>query len=293
LNLSAELLGGSGRSWIGPGAPGAQTRLFRRTFLLEDADARATLRIFAESRYHVWINGAYLGRGPCFHHPTELLVDSYAVDTVGQLRPGKNAIAVLVHAPDVSMHNHVRTDEPGLNTAVIGAPGCVLPMDNAQAGMSPARLNHRKAITLWHGRNTRWRPLWRNSDKGRLGSEPTPSCFARIEHLGGEDRVTAVALRPSAASVDVHGVSEWQGRWAIIAQDDADIRSSRRLACIGFDGGWIELDLARAQGRVLALTRAGERRAHEASITGGRVRIEASSTDANDVLGYLIEAGEA
>ena len=100
-------------------APGLRTLLFRRSFELT-GPTTATLSIYAEQRYHAWVNGHYLGRGPAFHHPTVLPVDSR--DIAPLLRPGRNVVAVLVQYTDVSMHNHVNTGEPGL-AAVIEIDG--------------------------------------------------------------------------------------------------------------------------------------------------------------------------
>lgn len=99
------------RLWSGAG-DGFQVRLFRKTFDLKTLPWRAVLEVFAEQRYHVWINGVYLGRGPCFHHPDQFPVDAYDAS----LTVGRNVIAVLVHSAGHSMHNRVYSGEPGLIT---------------------------------------------------------------------------------------------------------------------------------------------------------------------------------
>src|SRR5436853_4390841 len=66
---------------------------FRRTFSARRTK-RATLRITADSRYDVFINGHWLGHGPTRSWPSPWPVDEYAIGHL--LRDGDNVIAVLV-----------------------------------------------------------------------------------------------------------------------------------------------------------------------------------------------------
>lgn len=56
-------------------------------------EQNGTLRIFADSRYVVYINGVYAGRGPCRSDPRWQYVDELPIGKL--LRPGRNCIAVL------------------------------------------------------------------------------------------------------------------------------------------------------------------------------------------------------
>ncbi|GGA03882.1 hypothetical protein GCM10008018_57240 [Paenibacillus marchantiophytorum] len=68
---------------------------FRKSFELPaDVTASGTLRIFADSRYIVYVNGMYAGRGPCRSDPRWQYVDELPVSKL--LRPGRNCIAVMV-----------------------------------------------------------------------------------------------------------------------------------------------------------------------------------------------------
>ncbi|MEV6304367.1 alpha-L-rhamnosidase N-terminal domain-containing protein [Actinoplanes sp. NPDC051861] len=67
---------------------------FRRVLELGDVPASAPLRVSADSRYVLWVNGAEVGRGPIRSQPRRLRYDEY--DIAGHLRPGRNAVAVLV-----------------------------------------------------------------------------------------------------------------------------------------------------------------------------------------------------
>jgi hypothetical protein len=146
-----------------------------------------------------------------------------------------------------------------LDTAVIGAPGSILPLPTGGEAPAPGLdFNHRRALVQWYRPTTLWKPLWLNSEKGAIGREPRPRCFGRLEPIRGEDRLTALVLRPEGAGeneMDVPGLGKvhWQGRWAIIAQDDETLAASHRLACIPFEGGILRLPRPSAPARVMAV----------------------------------------
>ena len=82
--------------WLGSAPEGRQVyAAFRKRFELAEAPETASLRLFADSRYILWINGEYMERGPCRFDP---ISPEYDTMDIGRfLRPGTNAIAVLVH----------------------------------------------------------------------------------------------------------------------------------------------------------------------------------------------------
>ena len=67
---------------------------FRRIFDLEEVPARVPLRLSADSRYVLWVNGAEVGRGPIRSQPRRLRYDEY--DIAAYLQRGRNVVAVLV-----------------------------------------------------------------------------------------------------------------------------------------------------------------------------------------------------
>jgi alpha-L-rhamnosidase len=67
---------------------------FRKELVLERAPSRATARIFADSRYRLWINGEELARGPARSDPRWPLVDEVAISE--NLHSGKNIVVILV-----------------------------------------------------------------------------------------------------------------------------------------------------------------------------------------------------
>ena len=83
--------------------------VFAREFNLDTLPARATIRLFAYTRYRLYVNGVYLGRGPCRFQSQRPEYDTRAIHSA--LRPGRNLVAVLVHrdAPTGRIMRH----EPG------------------------------------------------------------------------------------------------------------------------------------------------------------------------------------
>src|SRR5262249_35853389 len=68
---------------------------FRKSFVLADSAVEASARITADSRYKLYVNGHYIGRGPIRSDLGWQYYDDY--DIAPYLHPGQNAIAVLVH----------------------------------------------------------------------------------------------------------------------------------------------------------------------------------------------------
>ena len=95
--------------WAGA-QPHSQFVAFRKTFVLPRRPDRAVLRLFADVRYVLWINGRYASRGPARFEPAGPEYDSMEVG--GLLQPGRNTVVVLVlaKASNGKMRNHA----PGL-----------------------------------------------------------------------------------------------------------------------------------------------------------------------------------
>jgi len=84
--------------WCAAAPPaGAQAYVaFRRSFSLAAAPASAaTLHLFADARYLLYVNGAYVARGPCRFDPRSPDFDS--LDVTAVLGAGANSIALLAH----------------------------------------------------------------------------------------------------------------------------------------------------------------------------------------------------
>lgn len=90
---------------------------FRRAFELPqavDGPMRVPLRVSADARYLLWVNGAEVGRGPVRSQPRRLRYDEY--DIAARLRPGRNVIAVLV-----TYYGHANSFwQPAASSGVMG-----------------------------------------------------------------------------------------------------------------------------------------------------------------------------
>ncbi len=81
--------------WLaGPAQPRNAYAAFRRTVHLERAPRAAWLRISADCRYVLFVNGERVGRGPVLTEPRFKQYDAHSL--AGRLRAGENALAVLV-----------------------------------------------------------------------------------------------------------------------------------------------------------------------------------------------------
>ncbi|MGA2230065.1 MAG: alpha-L-rhamnosidase C-terminal domain-containing protein [Tepidisphaeraceae bacterium] len=67
---------------------------FRKNFDVAQMPRLASLSIFADARYVLWINGEYVDRGPSRFQPNGPQYD--VVDVASHLRAGRNAVVVLV-----------------------------------------------------------------------------------------------------------------------------------------------------------------------------------------------------
>lgn len=95
--------------WIwckGAESPRNEWHCFRRSFVLDGKVERATVRLTADSRYVLYINGTRVGRGPVRSWPFALAYDEY--DVAHLLRQGDNTIAVLVMHYGISTFQYIR-----------------------------------------------------------------------------------------------------------------------------------------------------------------------------------------
>jgi len=85
-------------SWIGPSDQTKKINTydaFRKSFELSAKPVSATVRITADSRYILWVNGTLVGRGPARGFPWAQPYDEFDLEPF--LKPGTNWIACVVH----------------------------------------------------------------------------------------------------------------------------------------------------------------------------------------------------
>jgi alpha-L-rhamnosidase len=89
--------------------------LFRRAFTLDEPMQNSEIEILADTRYELWFDGAWVGRGPARFSQT---IREYDVHPLGDLEPGQHLVAALVQwAPNNRRSESV---EPFLQAHVDG-----------------------------------------------------------------------------------------------------------------------------------------------------------------------------
>lgn len=104
-----------GTVWIGP-AHAFDLRdtyvNFRSDITLATVPDEAVFRLSADSRYRLWVNGVFAGRGPERSWPSSMAVDERSVTNL--LRGGVNRVAVQVYSPGHSHFAYVHRGACGL-----------------------------------------------------------------------------------------------------------------------------------------------------------------------------------
>ena len=89
---------------------------FRRMIEVDGAGFKsARVRVTADSRYELYVNGGFVGHGPVRAWPAPWPVDEY--DVGGLLRPGKNVVGILVTHFGISTFQYIH-DEPGVIASI-------------------------------------------------------------------------------------------------------------------------------------------------------------------------------
>ncbi len=105
--------------WIWPQDPRGDLQnayvLFRRDFSLERVPRRAPLFITADQSYHLYLNGAFVGRGPARGFQSHWPYDE--IDVARWLVPGRNVLAVRAHNPGFSNFQYLTQGYGGLLVA--------------------------------------------------------------------------------------------------------------------------------------------------------------------------------
>ena len=81
-----------------------QYQAFRKSFTFQGGGS-TELKITADSRYVLYLNGERLGQGPVRSWPFDQKYDRY--DLTSRLRPGQNTVAILVQYLGVSTFQYI------------------------------------------------------------------------------------------------------------------------------------------------------------------------------------------
>ncbi len=89
--------------------------LFRHDFTLDRVPRRAPLFITADQSYHLYLNGAFVGRGPARGFQSHWPYDE--IDVARWLVPGRNVIAIRAFNPGASNFQYIHQGYAGLLVA--------------------------------------------------------------------------------------------------------------------------------------------------------------------------------
>ncbi|MBK8858524.1 MAG: alpha-L-rhamnosidase N-terminal domain-containing protein [Opitutaceae bacterium] len=95
--------------------------LFRRDFTLDRVPRHAPLFITADQSYHLYLNGAFVGRGPARGFQSHWPYDE--IDVARWLVPGRNVLAVRAYNPGASNFQYVHQGYAGLLVAATWGGG--------------------------------------------------------------------------------------------------------------------------------------------------------------------------
>ena len=111
---------------------------FRLALRLREAPRKAVLNLFADSRYHLKVNGAFVNSGPARFYPACPEYDAH--DITRLLRKGRNVLAVTV------LSNGVNTFQVPLSRGALAAWGSVTLPDGERISLdAPGRWKCRRA----------------------------------------------------------------------------------------------------------------------------------------------------
>ena len=107
--------------WTPENPAGKQVYIaFRKDFNISEVSSPALLKVFADSRYLLWINGSYVMRGPCRFNPKRPEYD--LIDIQSFIKKGRNVVVVLVHHYGNAINGRIMKHVPGM-TAVLEISG--------------------------------------------------------------------------------------------------------------------------------------------------------------------------
>ncbi|OHB58782.1 MAG: hypothetical protein A2Y12_00065 [Planctomycetes bacterium GWF2_42_9] len=131
--------------WIGPVAVASKPvntyYAFRKAFELQSKPTSAPLRITADARYILWVNGEFVGRGPARCFPWHQSYDEY--NLAEKLKAGTNWLSILVY--QFGIPNSVAT--------VTGQTGLII---EGQANLSSRTVIPMNTDESWEMRDADW-----------------------------------------------------------------------------------------------------------------------------------------
>jgi hypothetical protein len=282
---------------FGYGTPGPQMGVPKNPELRGERHAFELMKLISRAAKSVDpdVTILYYGISPIYQE----LVDIISLDDQGDLwyaiKEGHDQWSIWasllsnskVAITGSSSYEWDKDDEVILNSFILGSPNAVLGTQMHDGSPVPDRyLNRRLAINKWYRRTIQWEPEWINSHLGDLTYPQQLNCWGRVENK----KLTALVLRgkkPDAS--EIVQSYEWDGRWAIISQDNQSINESSKIAIVPFDAGKIALKTASKPRKALAIGLKGESPANNWTWEQGVLVITINEEQLNHTAGYQIE----
>ncbi|WP_397386221.1 family 78 glycoside hydrolase catalytic domain [Paenibacillus sp. VCA1] len=189
-------------AWIwgsGEPSPRNEWRCFRRTFTPGSPVRAASLRISADSRYVLYVDGKPIGRGPVRSWPSDWAYDEYEI---GHLLKAEQecVIAVLVMHYGISTFQYIR-----------GRGGLLLQLDmqNADESLAPT------------------------SQNGAAWSLVTDASWKTAVHQGHDANSSRISCQ--MAFTEIVDAGKWDDRWVTAAYDDSGWEQASVIGPVGVE----------------------------------------------------------
>jgi len=182
-------------------------------------------------------------------------------------------------------------DEVILNTFILGTPGTVLATHLDDGTMVPEKyINRRYAINKWYRKSIVWEPLWLDSQTGSLQMPPKLNCWGRLETFNQKEVLTALILRdmPDKNQFDELKPFNWEGRWAVISQDNHAITEAAEIVVVPFDKGFITIALPFKPKQIMKISFNEESRMDDWSWKDSKLIIKINDQQLSSTAGFKI-----
>ena len=192
-----------------------------------------------------------------------------------------------------SGYDWTQDDEVILNSFVLGTPGSVLATSLDDGSPVPSIfLNRRLALYKWFRRTVNWNPLWLDSKMGGLNENPELNCWGRLENINGKNALTSLVLRSMPADKGQYETLkpfDWEGRWAVVTQDQKDVTNSTELALIPFDPGHLSIKLPSKPDEVRMIGIGTNKVTKNWKWNEGKLTVHMTSEDLSSTAGFVIK----
>lgn len=182
---------------------------FRRTFVMEQVPTAVLLRITADSRYRLYVNGQFVDYGPARGYPQRMFFDE--LDVGPFLHTGRNVLAVMVYQPGYSHFSYIHRATAGLWLSLdLGGELLITSNEDWKADRDVSYSRNVRRISIY-GSSQEVRDLRKTEDWTTVEFDDTAWPSARIQGLVGQLPWLELESRPLARlSRQCHEMKFWE-----------------------------------------------------------------------------------